>query len=409
MLIRTSSKRPNLETNRRVRTAGHEALECVVATASGGMSVRIARPLLSGWALFALLLVCSACSRDDSPPQHQSLEVVATYSILGDLVRQVGGDRVSVRTLVGPDGDAHTFEPTPRDSVALYDAQLVFENGLGFESWLDDLFDASGSTAGRIVVTRSIEARAVDPADESTDPDDHQHGHGTADHAGHDDHAESAHDHDDHGKPADRHDHDDHVEHADGHGGHDDHVGHADGHDHGELDPHVWHDVPNAIAMVTVVADALMAADPANATAYDANRARYVGELRELDAWVHAQVQTIPVEQRILVTSHDTFGYFAEQYGFRTVTVLGSVSSEIQDPSAAAVVDVVEQIQATGVTAVFAENVLGPRLTEQIARQAKVRVVATLYTDALGAADTEGASYVGMIRHNVRTLVEGLR
>ena len=167
--------------------------------------------------------------------------------------------------------------------------------------------------------------------------------------------------------------------------------------------------MPNAIAMVTVVAEALAEADPANAAAYHANRDRYVGDLRELDAWVRAQVQTIPAEKRILVTTHDTFGYFAEQYGFRTVTVLGSVSSEMNDPSAAAVVDVVEQIEATGVTAVFAENILSPRLTEQIARQSGVRVVATLYTDALGAADTEGASYIGMIRHNVQTIVEALR
>ena len=161
--------------------------------------------------------------------------------------------------------------------------------------------------------------------------------------------------------------------------------------------------------MVTVIADELAKADPANAAAYFANRDRYVGELSELDAWVRSQVQTIPAEHRILVTSHDTFGYFAEQYGFRTVTVLGSVSSEASDPSAAAVVNVIEQIKASSVTAVFAENILSPRLTEQIARQSGVRVVATLYTDALGAADSEGASYIAMIRYNVQTIVEALR
>lgn len=161
--------------------------------------------------------------------------------------------------------------------------------------------------------------------------------------------------------------------------------------------------------MVTVVAEALAEADPSNAASYQANRDRYISELRELDAWVRTQVEMIPAEKRVLVTAHDTFGYFAEQYGFRTVTVLGSVSSEINDPSAAAVVDVVEQIKATGVTAVFAENIINPRLTEQIARQSGVTVVATLYTDALGSADAGGTSYIAMIRHNVQTMAEALR
>lgn len=338
------------------------------------------RSVLNCLILSGLILACSACGRDDPSSQSQELEVVATYSILGDLVHQVGGEHVGVRTLVGPDGDAHTYEPTPKDSVALHDARLVFENGLGFETWLDDLYDASGSAAQRIVVTRSIEPRGIDHEEQPTETHEDQHDHDGHDHAEHDDH--------------------DHVEKAQGHDHH---------HDHGEFDPHVWHDVPNAIAMVEVIADALAEADPANAATYHANRDRYVGELRELDAWVHSQVKTIPAEHRVLVTSHDTFGYFADRYGFRTVTVLGSVSSEMGDPSAAAVAEVVEQVKASGVPAVFAENILSPRLTEQIARQAGVTVVPTLYTDALGAADSEGASYINMIRHNVRTIVEALR
>ncbi|MEM9593078.1 MAG: zinc ABC transporter substrate-binding protein [Acidobacteriota bacterium] len=409
---------------------------------------------MSFWILAGLVLVCAGCSSDDPPPPGQGLEVVATYSILGDWVRQVGGDHITVQTLVSLDSDAHTFEPTPKDGVALHDAGLIFENGLGFESWLDDLFAASGSSAERIVVTRSVEPRAINHGEEPTDPHHDQHGHGAGNPAGHDHHAEPGDGHDHHAEPAEGHadhdhhseptGHDHHAEPADGHDhhaepaeghadhdhhseptGHEDPVGSVDGHGgqvehahagghthshaHGEFDPHVWHDVPNAIAIVTVVADALAEADPANADAYRANQQRYVGELRELDAWVRTQVDTIPAENRVLVTSHESFGYFAAQYGFRTVTVLGSVSSEMNDPSAAAVVDVVEQIQATGVSAVFAENILNPRLTEQIARQSGVKVVATLYTDALGAADSGGATYIDMIRHNVEAIVEALR
>ncbi|MEL7059264.1 MAG: zinc ABC transporter substrate-binding protein [Acidobacteriota bacterium] len=367
--------------------------------------------------VLALLLAFSGCRPDDppppdggAPPAGAELQVVATFSILGDLVHQVGGEHIRLRTLVGPDGDAHTFQPSPKDSVMLHEARLVFENGLGFEGWLDDLFDASGSTAERIVVTRSIEAHRIDQADQPADrqgdqleDEDRRDGHR---HHEHHDHAEG----DRHDESADGHDHEEREDDADGPHDHGhDHVEHTHAHHHGEFDPHAWHAVPHAIAMVSEIAEALAGADPANAASYQANRDRSISELRELDAWVRTQVDRIPAERRVLVTTHDTFGYFADQYGLRTVNVLGSVSSESSDPSAAAVARVVEQIKATGVPAVFAENILNPRLTEQIARQAGVRVVGPLLTDALGAADREGSSYTAMIRHNVQTIVEALQ
>ena len=288
--------------------------------------------------------------------QAQPLNVVATFSILGDFVENVGGDLVDLTVLVGPDGDTHEYEPKPSDSVALSEAALVFENGLGLETWLDDLFSASDSGATRITVSDGVEAA---PANEE---DEHEEG-----------------------------------EHEEGE------------HEHGEFDPHVWHSVPNAVQMVENVRAALVAADPANAETYDANAEAYTAELQALDTYIRERVATLPEERRKLVTSHDTFGYFAHEYGFDVVgAVLPSVSTENADPGAGEIADLIEQVRAAGVPAIFAENVTNPSLVNQVAASAGVTVAPTLYTDALGAAGTPGETYLSLERYNVDTIATAL-
>lgn len=288
---------------------------------------------------------CSESARNEKP------QVVATFSVLGDLTGQVGGEHIDLVTLVGPDGDAHTFEPTPQDTIALAEADLIVEIGLEFETWLDDLADSSGTRARRIVVAEDLELIEVD---------------------------EEEHDHGDHG--------------------------------HGEYDPHIWHDVTNAIHMVGKIRDALSEADPDHAADYARNAEASIARLRELDGWVNEQVKSLPENRRKLVTSHDTFGYFARRYGFRTVgTALGSLSTEAADPSAADVAELCEAIRREKVPAVFGENVTKSQLMERIASETGVRVVPTLYTDALGSPETPGATYEDMIRHNVTTVVGALR
>jgi ABC-type Zn uptake system ZnuABC Zn-binding protein ZnuA len=280
-----------------------------------------------------------------------------TFSVLGDMVQNIGGDLVEITTLVGPGGDAHTFEPTPADSTKLANAVLVFENGLEFETWLDDLFTASGSTATRIVASEGI-------------------GTITAEEYGHEG-----------------------EEHTEG-----------EEHEHGEFDPHVWHDVQNTIAMVENIRAGLAAADPANAAVYQANTDAYLVELAELDAFIQEEVSRIPAERRKLVTSHDTFGYFAKRYGFEIVgTALGAVSTEVADPPASKIAELVRDIQAAGVPAIFAENVANPGLMETIAREAGVTLAPTLYTDALGEAGSDGATYIAMMRYNATTIADALQ
>jgi zinc/manganese transport system substrate-binding protein len=299
------------------------------------------------------------------------LPVVATFSVLGDLVQNIGGDLVEVTTLVGPGGDAHTFEPTPADSAKLAGAQVIFENGLEFETWFDDLYAASGSQATRVVVTEGIEPLAA--AEEQG-------------------HAEEGHEEEGHEEGAAE-------------------EGAAEEeHGHGEYDPHVWHDVEHAKTLVANIRDGLAAADPANTATYGENAERYLAELTELDAFVKQQVEQIPAENRKLVTSHDTFGYFAQRYGFEIVgTALGSVSTETADPPASEIAELVTDIKAAGVPAIFAENIANPGVMTTIAREAGVMLAPPLFTDALGEPGSAGATYIDMIRSNATTIAEALR
>jgi DNA-binding beta-propeller fold protein YncE len=179
-------------------------------------------------------------------------------------------------------------------------------------------------------------------------------------------------------------------------------------HAHGEFDPHIWHDPNNAVVMVENIRDALIAADPANAAVYAANAEAYIVELLALDAYIREQVAAIPAENRVLVTSHETFGYFAAAYGFEMLSVAG-VTTNVSDPSAGELAALITALRESGVPAVFLENVSNPAVLERIAAEAGIPVADTLYTDALGQPGTPGETYLSMVRYNVDTIVEALR
>jgi zinc/manganese transport system substrate-binding protein len=299
-----------------------------------------------------LIVLCAACQLAPaaSSVPAGTLKVVVTYSILGDLVQNVGGDRIDLVILVGADGDTHTYEPTPGDSRALAEADLVIENGLELEGWIDELYQSSGSRAIRVAASDGIEPLPV--------ADAHRQG--------------------------------------------------VDG--RSEIDPHIWHSVPNAIQMVKNIRATLAGADAANAAVYQANTEAYIAQLTELDGYIRAQIDTVPPERRKLVTNHDALGYFAKAYGFTLLgDALGSVSTEAAEPSAAQIAAVSDSIRREGVPAVFTENIEGSRVIEQIAKEAGVKVAAPLYTDALGPAGSDGATYLQMMRYNVDVIVSALR
>jgi zinc/manganese transport system substrate-binding protein len=309
------------------------------------------------------------------------LRVVVTYSILGDLVQNVAGDAADITVLVGADSDTHTYEPSPQDAVRVSEADLIFENGLEFETWFDELYEASGSSAPRVAVSDGIALLAFEG--EEHEGEEHE------------------------GEEHEGEEHEGEEHEGEEHEG-EEHEGEEHDHEHGEFDPHVWHDPNNAIIMVENIRAALAAADPANEATYNANAAAYTEQLVALDAYITEQVARVPAENRILFTSHDTFGYFGARYGFGIDSALESYSTESSDPSAAALAALITEIQEAGVPAIFAENVANSDIMQQIADNAGVVLASTLYTDALGAADSPGATYLAMMRYNVDTIVSAL-
>ncbi|MCA3449883.1 MAG: zinc ABC transporter substrate-binding protein [Rhodobacter sp.] len=322
------------------------------------------------------LLLASAAALAFAAPAlaEDKLRVIATFSILGDIVANVGGDRVAVTTLVGPDGDAHVFQPAPADAQAVAGAQVIVANGLGFEGWMDRLIEASGTQAALVTAADGVTPIAF----------------GEEEHA-----EEEGHDHDHDHAQGEAHDHD-HAEEEAGH----------EGHDHGAFDPHAWQSVTNVALYVGNIERGLAAADPAGAETYAANAAAYLAELDALDAEIRAAVAALPDDRRTVVTSHDAFGYFAADYGLTFVAPQG-VSTEAE-ASAQDVAALITQIREAGIAAVFVENIADRRLLDQIAAETGAAIGGTLYSDALSAADGPAATYLDMMRHNLGQLTGAL-
>ncbi|GAB2810150.1 metal ABC transporter substrate-binding protein [Comamonas piscis] len=299
----------------------------------------------------------------------QPLPVVASFSILQDLTRQVGGDLVSVSALVGPDGDAHVFEPTPQQARQLQQAQLLVANGLDFESWLPRLKKAAGFKGQEIVASQGIAVRAL-PKGQGHD---HGHDHGAG---------KAGHDHD--------HDHD-----------------HGHNHNHGPNDPHAWQDVKNAIVYVRNIAKGLATANPANAAQYDQQATQYIARLTALDTSLRQRFAAVPAARRTVVSTHDAFGYFAQAYGLRFVPVRG-LSTE-SEPSARDMAALVKQVREERIGAIFVENISDPRLLEQLARETGAAIGGRLYSDALSPTGGPAATYIDMVETNASTLLKALQ
>lgn len=170
-------------------------------------------------------------------------------------------------------------------------------------------------------------------------------------------------------------------------------------------DPHWWHSVANVEKATKIVRDALIAADPAGKELFEKNAEAYLAKLAKLDAWVKRKVAELPRDRRELVTSHDAFQYFARQYGF-TIYAIEGVSTD-QEPSAKEIDDLIRTIKAEGVKAIFLEDALNPKVSSEITRESGAKIGGTLYADGLGAGD--GATYEGMVKHNVTAIVEALK
>lgn len=274
---------------------------------------------------------------------QSKIKVIATFSILADIVSNVGGDRVEVTSLVGANSDAHVYNPNPADARKLAEAKAVFVNGLGFEGWLERLVKAAGAKAPTVVASKGI-------------------------------------------KPLER--------------------AASGGHSHGRIDPHAWQSVANVKVYATNVRDGLIAADPAGKAFYEANATAYLAKLDTLDREVRDAVAKIPAERRRVLTTHDSFGYFAAAYGIQMVAPQG-VSTE-SEPSAKDVAALITQIKNKKISGVFMENVTDPRLIQRISAETGAKGGGTLYSDALTDPKGPAPTYIDLIRHNIRTLSQAL-
>ena len=283
----------------------------------------------------------------------EPIPVVATFSILGNMVAEIGGEHVNVTTLVGPDGDAHVYQPTPKDARSVSEAELMFMNGLEFEGWLERLVKAASFDGSLVVATDGIQAIGFD----------------------------------------DHNDHDDHDDHS--------------GHNHGAFDPHAWHSLTNAAIYIDNITAALAKADPSNAGDYYSNRAKYLSELDALSKDVASMMADIDADKRTVVTPHDAFGYFSVAYDV-TFEAPQGLSTE-SEASAADIARLIEQIREQNISAVFIESISDNRLIEQIANETGASVGGTLYSDALSSSDGPASTYLDMFRHNAKTISDALK
>jgi ABC-type Zn uptake system ZnuABC Zn-binding protein ZnuA len=287
-------------------------------------------------------------ARADGP-----LKVATTTSIIGDLVAQIGGGRVEVKSILPANADPHSFEPAPQDIATVDDASIVFIHGIDLDLWVDTIIENADGDLTVITVTDGIEL-----VDRRHDPEEE-------------------------GETGDEHDHD-------------------------QGDPHVWLDPTRSAQMVANIAAALIAADPDGADGYTARLTAYQQELAALDAQIAERVNLVPADRRIIVTNHEALGYFADRYG---LTIVGTVipgGAAGSEPSAGEIADLLEVIAQNNVTAIFAENTVSPGLAEQLAGQAGIQIVASLYIDALGEPGSGAETYINLMRYNTRAIVEAL-
>lgn len=295
--------------------------------------------------LLALSLLLSACSTPTA--DSGKLQVVTTIGQIGDAAMNIGGDLIDVQPLMGPGVDPHLYVASEGDVTTLQNADVILYNGLYLEAQMVGIMEQISEYKTVVAVAESIPSEQLLAS--PIYPDEH--------------------------------------------------------------DPHVWFDVQLWSIVVEQVRDTLMEADPANAAAFEANAAAYLAELQELDAYVKEQAERLPAEQRILITAHDAFNYFGRAYGFEVMGLQG-ISTQ-SEASTSDVQDLATAIVERQVPAVFIESSVPVRTVEALqeavrARGHEVAIGGQLFSDAMGSPNTPEGTYLGMVRHNIDTIVGAL-
>jgi len=303
-----------------------------------------------------VMLASAACQPAGQAAQlggaQTTLKVIAAETFLADIAQNVAGDRVTIEPLMPIGVDPHGFEPTPTDVAKITDSQLLIVSGAGFEAFLDELLKNVGGQ--RVIIEAAAGLTRREPKE---------------------------------GEHAEEHEAD---------------------HEH-EGDPHFWLDPNNVIKYVENIRDGLSQADPEGAVTYKANAEAYIAKLKELDRWIADRVKEVPEADRKLVTNHESFGYFADRYGFQiSGTVMPSVSTG-SAPSAQQLAQLIDRIKATGARAIFLETGTNPQLAEQVAREAGIKVVTELFSHSITEAGGAAPTYLDMMKFNTDAIVAALK
>lgn len=295
--------------------------------------------------LFAAILVLAACA--PATPTSRAPRVLATETFLADIAQNVAGNRLKVDALLPVAVDPHSFEPTPSDVRRVADSTVLITNGAGLEGYLKRLLDNAGGNRPIIEASKGLTSRQPSPG-EPTDADN-------------------------------------------------------------PVDPHFWLDPNNVVKYTENIRDGLSQADPAGAAMYAANANAYIAQLKELDSWITEQVKALPPERRLLVTNHETLGYFADRYGFKIIgAIIPSVSTD-SSPSAQQLAKLIDQIKTTRAPAIFLEAGANPQLANQIAQETGVKVVTGLYTHSISDASGPAPTYIEMMKYDVKAIVDALK
>ncbi len=298
--------------------------------------------------MIAVLAACQPASQAEQASRTKTtLRVIAAETYVADMAQNVAGDRLKIEVLMPIGVDPHTFEPTPADVAKVADSDVLIINGAGMEAFLDKLLQNAGGQHQRIEASAGLTPRQPNES-EINDPT------------------------------------------------------HAS-------DPHFFLDPNNAIRYVENIRDGLSQADPTGAAAYRANADAYIARLKELDRWIADRAKEVPEANRLLVTNHDNFGYFADRYGFNVIgTVVPSISAGAS-PSAQQLAELIDHIKATRAKAIFLERGVNPQLAEQVAQETGSTVVTDLYGDSLGEANSPAATYIDMLKFDTNAIVDALK
>ena len=306
------------------------------------MRTRWAAPLVAGAIVTTLL--AAACAASPAAGSRNDLDIVATTTQIGDWVRAVGGDAISVTQILQPNTDPHDYEPRPSDVEATAAADVVFENGDNLDAWMTEVIKDAGGSPKVVVLGSNVPVKLP---------------------------------------------------------------GETSGPEASRYDPHWWHDPVNAEEAVGQIRDTLDAADPADRGTFDANAKAYIAKLKRLDAEISACFASVPADERKLVTDHDAFNYFAARYHVDVVGAIIPSQTTQAEPNAKQLAALVALIRKERVRAIFPESSLSPKLAEAIASETGATSDHALYGDTLGPAGSSGATYLSMEAANADAMIRG--